>query len=123
MVQGGKHTQFGSCLASTAINSRFLNDVAVLAVACGESPHSCRPPTVRESGATAPWRTFAGGAHALRPSHHNLLQAMDNQQFRRLLLSNTAQRGQDGDKTKSPVAGTPKSVLGARKHSSIPMTP
>ncbi|OAL01440.1 hypothetical protein IQ06DRAFT_347488 [Phaeosphaeriaceae sp. SRC1lsM3a] len=48
---------------------------------------------------------------------------MNNQQFRRLLLSDTARRDQDGDKTKSPAAGTPKTVLGARKHSSIPMTP
>ncbi|KAH7410301.1 hypothetical protein DE146DRAFT_604044 [Phaeosphaeria sp. MPI-PUGE-AT-0046c] len=49
---------------------------------------------------------------------------MNNQQFRRLLLSDTARRrDQDGDTTKSPGAATPKSVLGARKHSSIPMTP
>ncbi|KAH7081777.1 hypothetical protein BKA63DRAFT_405505 [Paraphoma chrysanthemicola] len=46
---------------------------------------------------------------------------MNNQQFRRLLLSDTPR--QDGDKSKSPAAGTPKAVLGARKHSSIPMTP
>ncbi|KAH7091027.1 hypothetical protein FB567DRAFT_261911 [Paraphoma chrysanthemicola] len=46
---------------------------------------------------------------------------MNNQQFRRLLLSDTPRS--DGDKSKSPAAGTPKAVLGARKHSSIPMTP
>ncbi|KAH5613626.1 hypothetical protein HBI26_000330 [Parastagonospora nodorum] len=46
---------------------------------------------------------------------------MNNQQFRRLLLSETPR--QDGDKGKSPAASTPKSVLGARKHSSMPMTP
>ncbi|KAL5118469.1 hypothetical protein ACEQ8H_003645 [Pleosporales sp. CAS-2024a] len=50
---------------------------------------------------------------------------MDNQQFRRLLLSDT--RRQDGDKAKgkgtAPAAGTPTAALGARKHSSIPMTP
>jgi hypothetical protein len=46
---------------------------------------------------------------------------MNNQQFRRLLLSDTPR--QDGDKGRSPAANTPKSVLGARKHSSIPMTP
>jgi hypothetical protein len=46
---------------------------------------------------------------------------MNNQQFRRLLLSDTPR--QDADKAKSPPTGTPKAVLGARKHSSIPMTP
>ncbi|KAF2819484.1 hypothetical protein CC86DRAFT_362278 [Ophiobolus disseminans] len=46
---------------------------------------------------------------------------MNNSQFRRLLLSDTLRS--DGDKAKTPAAGTPKAVLGARKHSSIPMTP
>jgi hypothetical protein len=46
---------------------------------------------------------------------------MNNQQFRRLLLSDTPRH--DGDKPRSPAAGTPQAVLGARKHSSIPMTP
>jgi hypothetical protein len=46
---------------------------------------------------------------------------MNNSQFRRLLLSETPR--QDGDKPASPAAGTPRAVLGARKHSSIPMTP
>jgi hypothetical protein len=44
---------------------------------------------------------------------------MNNQQFRRLLLSDTPR----SDGGQSPAAGTPKAVLGARKHSSIPMTP
>jgi hypothetical protein len=46
---------------------------------------------------------------------------MNNSQFRRLLLNDTPR--QDGDKPASPAAGTPRAVLGARKHSSIPMTP
>ncbi|KAF2027251.1 hypothetical protein EK21DRAFT_72421 [Setomelanomma holmii] len=46
---------------------------------------------------------------------------MNNQQFRRLLLSDTPRK--DGEKGTLPAAGTPKAVLGARKHSSIPMTP
>jgi hypothetical protein len=46
---------------------------------------------------------------------------MNNSQFRRLLLSETPR--QDGDKSASPAAATPRAVLGARKHSSIPMTP
>jgi hypothetical protein len=46
---------------------------------------------------------------------------MNNQQFRRLLLSDEPRK--EGDQGKSPAVGTPKSVLGARKHSSIPMTP
>jgi hypothetical protein len=46
---------------------------------------------------------------------------MNNQQFRRLLLSDTSRP--DGDKPKPPATSGPKTVLGARKHSSIPMTP
>lgn len=46
---------------------------------------------------------------------------MNNSQFRRLLIDTPRPQG-DGT-GKSPPAGTPKAVLGARKHSSIPMTP
>jgi hypothetical protein len=46
---------------------------------------------------------------------------MDNQQFRRLLLSDGAAK--NGDKSKSPASATPRTVLGSRKHSSMPMTP
>jgi hypothetical protein len=46
---------------------------------------------------------------------------MNNSQFRRLLLSDTPRN--DAEKGKPPAAGTPRTVLGARKHSSIPMTP
>ncbi|EMD84646.1 hypothetical protein COCC4DRAFT_41280 [Bipolaris maydis ATCC 48331] len=46
---------------------------------------------------------------------------MNNSQFRRLLVDTPKSR--DGDKQKSPAAPTPRAVLGARKHSSIPMTP
>ncbi|RYO53401.1 hypothetical protein AA0116_g10909 [Alternaria tenuissima] len=46
---------------------------------------------------------------------------MNNSQFRRLLVETP--KTQDGDKGKSPAAATPRAVLGARKHSSIPMTP
>ncbi|KAH8727841.1 hypothetical protein GQ44DRAFT_676830 [Phaeosphaeriaceae sp. PMI808] len=52
---------------------------------------------------------------------------MNNQQFRRLLLSDNSRQDGDKDKDKaksgSPAASTPRAVLGARKHSSIPMTP
>ncbi|KAF2853695.1 hypothetical protein T440DRAFT_388985 [Plenodomus tracheiphilus IPT5] len=46
---------------------------------------------------------------------------MNNSQFRRLLIDTPRPQG-DGT-GKSPPAATPKAVLGARKHSSIPMTP
>ncbi|EUC29356.1 hypothetical protein COCCADRAFT_40254 [Bipolaris zeicola 26-R-13] len=46
---------------------------------------------------------------------------MNNSQFRRLLVDTPKTR--DGDKQKSPAAPTPRAVLGARKHSSISMTP
>ncbi|KAL6707594.1 hypothetical protein ACN47E_003944 [Coniothyrium glycines] len=46
---------------------------------------------------------------------------MNNSQFRRLLVS-TPQDKEDGA-NKVSAAGTPSAVLGARKHSSIPMTP
>lgn len=47
---------------------------------------------------------------------------MNNSQFRRLLVD--APKQQEDGSNKSPVAGMPKAaVLGARKHSSIPMTP
>ncbi|KAF2134551.1 hypothetical protein P153DRAFT_362309 [Dothidotthia symphoricarpi CBS 119687] len=47
---------------------------------------------------------------------------MNNQQFRRLLLSDT-QKQQDDGTPKPSSSRTPGTVLGARKHSSIPMTP
>jgi hypothetical protein len=48
---------------------------------------------------------------------------MNNSQFRRLLLSDQAKQ-QDGTKpSASPASRTPGAALGARKHSSIPMTP
>ncbi|KAF1940751.1 hypothetical protein EJ02DRAFT_423727 [Clathrospora elynae] len=46
---------------------------------------------------------------------------MNNSQFRRLLVDTPKQ--QDGGTSKTPAMGTPRTVLGARKHSSIPMTP
>ncbi|KAE8868798.1 hypothetical protein PTNB73_03851 [Pyrenophora teres f. teres] len=46
---------------------------------------------------------------------------MNNSQFRRLLVETP--KSQDDGKGKSPGTGTPRAVLGARKHSSIPMTP
>ncbi|KAI1549251.1 hypothetical protein PtrSN001C_001842 [Pyrenophora tritici-repentis] len=46
---------------------------------------------------------------------------MNNSQFRRLLVETP--KSQDDGKGKSPAAGIPRAVLGARKHSSIPMTP
>ncbi|KAF1830753.1 hypothetical protein BDW02DRAFT_572705 [Decorospora gaudefroyi] len=46
---------------------------------------------------------------------------MNNSQFRRLLVDTPKQ--QHDATGKSPAAGTPRAVLGARKHSSIPMTP
>ncbi|USP79982.1 hypothetical protein yc1106_07256 [Curvularia clavata] len=46
---------------------------------------------------------------------------MNNSQFRNLLINTP--KTQDGDTAKSPAAATPRAVLGARKHSSIPMTP
>jgi hypothetical protein len=46
---------------------------------------------------------------------------MDNSQFRRLLVNTPKQ--QSDENGKSPASGTPRTVLGARKHSSIPMTP
>ncbi|KAI4679563.1 hypothetical protein J4E81_010369 [Alternaria sp. BMP 2799] len=46
---------------------------------------------------------------------------MNNSQFRRLLVETP--KPQDDGKGKSPGAATPRAVLGARKHSSIPMTP
>ncbi|KAH6851434.1 hypothetical protein BKA58DRAFT_68559 [Alternaria rosae] len=46
---------------------------------------------------------------------------MNNSQFRRLLVETP--KPQDDNKGKSPAAATPRAVLGARKHSSIPMTP
>jgi hypothetical protein len=46
---------------------------------------------------------------------------MNNQQFRRLILDNSSP--QDGSASKPLPARTPGTVLGARKHSSIPMTP
>ncbi|KAI8939117.1 hypothetical protein NX059_004952 [Plenodomus lindquistii] len=46
---------------------------------------------------------------------------MNNSQFRRLLIDTPRPQG-DGT-GKSPPTGTSKAVLGARKHSSIPMTP
>ncbi|KAI4606715.1 hypothetical protein J4E80_010027 [Alternaria sp. BMP 0032] len=46
---------------------------------------------------------------------------MNNSQFRRLLVETP--KPQDDGKGKSPAAATPRAVLGARKHSSIPMTP
>jgi hypothetical protein len=55
----------------------------------------------------------------MRATHDG--HTMNNSQFRRLLLSDTPR--QDGDNAPSPAAGTPRAVLGARKHSSIPMTP
>lgn len=98
---------------------RCLSDVA----RCGEmhgSPHfgtgglhASQPRLVL--GGTFPPTTPARGISVI------IRKTMNNQQFRRLLLSDTPR--QDGDKGKPPVAGTPKSVLGARKHSSIPMTP
>lgn len=68
-----------------------------------------------------PWRIFFHVHHHVgrvaSPS-----PAMNNQQFRRLLLSETAK--QDGSNAHSPAtASTPRTALGARKHSSIPMTP
>ncbi|KAF2631848.1 hypothetical protein BU25DRAFT_407480 [Macroventuria anomochaeta] len=48
---------------------------------------------------------------------------MNNSQFRRLLLSDQPKQ-QDGSKQgASPASRTPGGALGARKHSSIPMTP
>jgi hypothetical protein len=46
---------------------------------------------------------------------------MNNSQFRRLLVDTPKQK--DDGTGKTPAAGTPRAVLGARKHSSIPMTP
>lgn len=46
---------------------------------------------------------------------------MNNSQFRRLLIEKSTPK--DDDKAKSPAAAMPRAVLGARKHSSIPMTP
>jgi hypothetical protein len=48
---------------------------------------------------------------------------MNNQQFRRLLLSDTQQHQQQNGDAPTPAVRTPGSVLGARKQSSIPMTP
>ncbi|CAO2654342.1 Nn.00g110750.m01.CDS01 [Neocucurbitaria sp. VM-36] len=46
---------------------------------------------------------------------------MNNSQFRRLLIETPRQ--QDDGKSKPATAETPQAALGARKHSSIPMTP
>ncbi|KNG50514.1 hypothetical protein TW65_01884 [Stemphylium lycopersici] len=46
---------------------------------------------------------------------------MNNSQFRRLLVDSPKSR--DDAKGKAPAAASPRAVLGARKHSSIPMTP
>ncbi|KAF2876762.1 hypothetical protein BDV95DRAFT_482819 [Massariosphaeria phaeospora] len=46
---------------------------------------------------------------------------MDNQQFRRLVLASS--RKPDGDAGSPPATRPAGTVLGARKHSSIPMTP
>jgi hypothetical protein len=70
------------------------------------------------------WWNFSDTAYRITPAPttaSSLSTAMNNQQFRRLLLSDTPRP--DGDKPKPPAAGAPKTVLGARKHSSIPMTP
>lgn len=48
---------------------------------------------------------------------------MNNQQFRRLLVDTPKQQSPDGASNKTAAARTPSTVLGARKHSSIPMTP
>ncbi|KAF2639988.1 hypothetical protein P280DRAFT_452322 [Massarina eburnea CBS 473.64] len=52
---------------------------------------------------------------------------MDNQEFRRLILANASASAKsdkpDGGAGKPPASRTPGAVLGARKHSSIPMTP
>ncbi|KAH6643983.1 hypothetical protein C7974DRAFT_382657 [Boeremia exigua] len=54
---------------------------------------------------------------------HLLSGKMNNSQFRRLLLSDQPKQ-QDGSKqSASPASRTPGGALGARKHSSIPMTP
>lgn len=51
------------------------------------------------------------------------LGIMNNSQFRRLLLSGQPKQ-QDGDRqSASSAPRTPGGALGARKHSSIPMTP
>jgi hypothetical protein len=63
--------------------------------------------------------TFAMRAAVL--SEPSTAPIMNNSQFRRLLVDTPKAR--DGDKAKSPAAATPRAVLGARKHSSIPMTP
>ena len=65
-----------------------------------------------------------GLAHLLRiATLHQPLNSrtMNNSQFRRLLVETP--KPQDDGKGKSPASATPRAVLGARKHSSIPMTP
>jgi hypothetical protein len=60
---------------------------------------------------------------SLPPGRHNTTSAMNNQQFRRLLIDTPKQQAPDGGAGKTPASRTPSTVLGARKHSSIPMTP
>ncbi|KAF2687751.1 hypothetical protein K458DRAFT_294639 [Lentithecium fluviatile CBS 122367] len=48
---------------------------------------------------------------------------MNNDQFRRLLIDTPKQQNKHASAGKTPASRTPSTVLGARKHSSIPMTP
>lgn len=64
-----------------------------------------------------------GNFSALFWSRRSPTSKMNNSQFRRLLLSDQTKQ-QDGSKpSASPASRTPGAALGARKHSSIPMTP
>lgn len=64
-----------------------------------------------------PWQNLAD----LQLGHTRPLCAMNNAQFRRLLIDTPKQ--QDGAENKSPPSRTPGAVLGARKQSAILMTP
>lgn len=70
---------------------------------------------------------FGGVGNFCAPScavlRASLVRTMNNSQFRRLLLSDQPQQ-HDGSKAGPPPASrTPGAALGARKHSSMPMTP
>lgn len=71
-------------------------------------------------GSTCAYRILAP-RRKLRNAESRNTDAMNNSQFRRLLVDTPRQK--DGDQDKSPAAPASKTVLGARKHSSIPMTP
>jgi hypothetical protein len=61
--------------------------------------------------------------HLWPTTQQHSTSVMNNQQFRRLLIDTPKQQPRDGDEGKTPAARTPGTVLGARKVSSIPMTP